>query len=46
MFINGIEIEDTFAEAFQMYGTRIIITAITQEWEYLIHLNDILERAV
>lgn len=32
MFINGVEIEDTFAEAFQMYGTRIIITAITPEW--------------
>ncbi|NLA26978.1 MAG: formylmethanofuran--tetrahydromethanopterin N-formyltransferase [Firmicutes bacterium] len=32
MFINGVAIEDTFAEAFQMYGTRIIITAITPEW--------------
>lgn len=32
MFINGVEIEDTFAEAFQMYGTRLIITALTPEW--------------
>lgn len=32
MFINGVEIEDTFAEAFQMYGTRLIITAISKKW--------------
>jgi len=27
MQINGIQIDDTFAEAFNMRGTRIIITA-------------------
>lgn len=32
MFINGVAVEKTFAEAFQMYGTRMIITAITPEW--------------
>ncbi|MGI6406466.1 MAG: formylmethanofuran--tetrahydromethanopterin N-formyltransferase [Syntrophaceticus sp.] len=32
MFINGVMIEDTFAEAFQMYGTRLIITAISPKW--------------
>lgn len=32
MFINGIEIEDTFAEAFGMNATRLIITAINPHW--------------
>jgi len=32
MQINGIEIEDTFAEAFDMTGTRIIITAAEPAW--------------
>lgn len=32
MQINGIEIEDTFAEAFDMTGTRIIITAAEPVW--------------
>ncbi len=32
MFINRVEIEDTFAEAFQMYGTRLIITAVSEKW--------------
>ncbi|MFA7468756.1 MAG: hypothetical protein WCY82_10915, partial [Desulfotomaculaceae bacterium] len=32
MFINNVEIEDTFAEAFQMYGTRLIITAVSEKW--------------
>ncbi len=29
---NGVEIEDTFAEGFSMWGSRIIITAITRKW--------------
>jgi formylmethanofuran--tetrahydromethanopterin N-formyltransferase len=32
MIINGTEIEDTFAEAFGMSATRIIITAINARW--------------
>ena len=32
MQINGIEIEDTFAEAFDMTATRIIITAAEHSW--------------
>ncbi len=30
--INGVEIEDTFAEAFGMWGARILITAINSKW--------------
>ena len=29
--INGVEIDDTFAEAFGMSGTGLIITADTRE---------------
>jgi formylmethanofuran--tetrahydromethanopterin N-formyltransferase len=29
---NGVEIEDTFAEGFGMWGSRIIITAASQRW--------------
>lgn len=32
MRINGVEIEDTFAEAFDMWGARLIVTARTQPW--------------
>jgi formylmethanofuran--tetrahydromethanopterin N-formyltransferase len=32
MDINGVEIEDTFAEAFKMQGARLIITAANQRW--------------
>ena len=32
MIINGVEIEDTFAEAFRMTATRVLITAINQKW--------------
>jgi formylmethanofuran--tetrahydromethanopterin N-formyltransferase len=32
MQINGVEIEDTFAEAFKMYGNRLIISAVTEKW--------------
>jgi len=34
MIINGIQIDDTFAEAFNMRGTRVIITAINLKWAY------------
>ena len=30
--IDRVEVEDTFAEAFPMAGTRILITAATKEW--------------
>jgi len=30
--INGVTIEDTFAEAFKMYGSRVLITAINEQW--------------
>lgn len=32
MIINGVSIEDTFAEAFGMKATRIIITAHDRKW--------------
>jgi formylmethanofuran--tetrahydromethanopterin N-formyltransferase len=32
MQINGVEIEDTFAEAFKMWGARLIITAVSHHW--------------
>jgi formylmethanofuran--tetrahydromethanopterin N-formyltransferase len=32
MQISGVEIVDTFAEAFAMWGTRLVITAETGEW--------------
>ena len=32
MRINGVEIEDTFAEAFKMWAARLIITAVNQHW--------------
>jgi formylmethanofuran--tetrahydromethanopterin N-formyltransferase len=32
MNINGVTIEDTFAEAFEMKATRIIITAMDRRW--------------
>jgi formylmethanofuran--tetrahydromethanopterin N-formyltransferase len=34
MNINGIQIDDTFAEAFNMRGTRVIITALNLTWAY------------
>jgi formylmethanofuran--tetrahydromethanopterin N-formyltransferase len=30
--INGVQVEDTFAEGFSMWGSRLIITAATQRW--------------
>lgn len=32
IIINGVEVECTFAEAFQMAATRVIITAINYKW--------------
>jgi formylmethanofuran--tetrahydromethanopterin N-formyltransferase len=32
MTLDGVEIEDTFAEAFGMRGTRVIVTADTPRW--------------
>jgi len=32
MNINGVTIEDTFAEAFEMRATRIVITAVDRRW--------------
>ena len=34
MLINGIKIDDTFAEAFNMRATRVIITALNLKWAY------------
>ena len=34
MRINSTEIVDTFAEAFGMRGTRVIITAQNLTWAY------------
>jgi formylmethanofuran--tetrahydromethanopterin N-formyltransferase len=34
MIINGVTIDDTFAEAFPMKATRVIITAQTELWAY------------
>ncbi len=34
MLINNIQIDDTFAEAFNMRGTRVIITAQNLKWAY------------
>ncbi len=32
MRINGVKIDDTYAEGFHMSGTRFFITADTPEW--------------
>jgi formylmethanofuran--tetrahydromethanopterin N-formyltransferase len=32
MWINGVEIEDTFAEAFEMWGARLVVTALNKQW--------------
>ncbi|TMH76119.1 MAG: formylmethanofuran--tetrahydromethanopterin N-formyltransferase [Betaproteobacteria bacterium] len=32
MIVNGVSVDDTFAEAFAMRGTRLIITAQTLGW--------------
>ena len=30
--VNGVEVEETFAEAFPMYSSRVLITAISEKW--------------
>ncbi len=32
MEINGVPIDETYAEAFTMYASRVLITAISKEW--------------
>ena len=32
MELNGIPIEDTYAEAFSAVGTRVLITAENERW--------------
>ena len=32
MQVSGVEIEDTFAEAFTMWGVRLIVTADSRQW--------------
>jgi formylmethanofuran--tetrahydromethanopterin N-formyltransferase len=32
MNLNGVEIEDTYAEAFTMWCARVLITALNEEW--------------
>src|SRR5262245_23884270 len=32
LVLNGVEIEDTFAEAFKMRAARVIVTAETRTW--------------
>jgi formylmethanofuran--tetrahydromethanopterin N-formyltransferase len=34
MLLNGITIDDTFAEAFNMRATRVIVTALNLKWAY------------
>jgi formylmethanofuran--tetrahydromethanopterin N-formyltransferase len=34
MIVNGVTIDDTFAEAFPMKATRVIITAQTPQWAF------------
>lgn len=34
MIINGVQIDDTFAEAFNMRATRVIITAQNLRWAH------------
>lgn len=32
MIYNGVNVEDTYAEAFSMWGSRLVVTADTPEW--------------
>ncbi|KUG19464.1 formylmethanofuran--tetrahydromethanopterin n-formyltransferase [hydrocarbon metagenome] len=34
MELNGVPIDDTYAEAFPIWVSRVIITAVTEEWAY------------
>jgi formylmethanofuran--tetrahydromethanopterin N-formyltransferase len=31
-YINGVEVVDTYAEAFGIWGSRVIITAVNRKW--------------
>jgi len=33
-YVSDVEIEDTFAEAFGMWGGRVIITAVNRKWAH------------
>jgi formylmethanofuran--tetrahydromethanopterin N-formyltransferase len=33
-YVNGIEVEDTFAEAFGVWAGRVIITAVNRKWAH------------
>jgi len=37
--VNGVEIEDTFAEGFSMWGSRLIITAVNEKWSNIAATN-------
>ncbi|MEM4887823.1 MAG: formylmethanofuran--tetrahydromethanopterin N-formyltransferase [Thermosphaera sp.] len=37
--LGNVIIEDTFAEAFPMYATRLLITAHTKQWAYIAASN-------
>ena len=32
MNLNGVEIDDTFAEAFKTYACRVLVTALNEKW--------------
>ena len=32
MLIDGVAIDDTFAEAFAMWGARVLVTAENEKW--------------
>jgi formylmethanofuran--tetrahydromethanopterin N-formyltransferase len=34
LYMNNVEIEDTYAEAFKMWGARVVITAKNRKWAY------------
>ncbi len=34
MELNGVTIDDTYAEAFPIWVSRVIITAVTEQWAY------------
>lgn len=34
MELNGVPIDDTYAEAFPIWISRVVITAVTEEWAY------------
>jgi formylmethanofuran--tetrahydromethanopterin N-formyltransferase len=35
MKVNGVEVEDTFAEAFDSWYSRFIITAVNEKWAHI-----------